>query len=241
MPSVFVLMPFDEEFTPVYSDVIKHVLEQEGFEVLRADDIQSQRNIMRDIIEMIAKSDLIIADLTSSNPNVYYELGIAHALEKPVIHLVQSPVEDVPFDLRSYRLITYSTHFTEIGKARGELAEYARKFLEGKLPVGNPVTDFYPGGDSANPPADAKSNDTFDADRESDEKYELVQLGENGHFVQRSIADPELYICPVCYAKDKIEIPIQRDRNNDYLCNSCETPFRTNPDWRPPARVRSLR
>ena len=84
---------------------------------------------MRDIIEMIEKSDLIIADLTSSNPNVYYELGIAHAFGKPVIHLVQSPVEDVPFDLRSYRLITYSTDFAEIDQAKEELAEYARKFL----------------------------------------------------------------------------------------------------------------
>ena len=239
MPSVFVLMPFDEEFTPVYSDVIKHVLEQEGFEVLRADDIQSQRNIMRDIIEMIEKSNLIIADLTSSNPNVYYELGIAHALGKPVIHLVQSPVEDVPFDLRSYRLITYSTNFAAIDHAKEELAEYARKFLEGKLLFGNPVTDFYPRVDNLSTPTPRALN-VFDADSKPDEKYRRVQLGENGHSVLQSIADPEHYICPNCYAKDKIEIPIQRDHNNDYLCNSCETPFRANPDWRPPARVRSL-
>ncbi len=167
MPSVFVLMPFDEGFTPVYSDFIKEVLEQEGFKVLRADDIQSQQNILRDIIQGIAEGDLIIADLTSSNPNVYYELGIAHALGKPVIHLVQSPVEDVPFDLRSYRLMTYNTHFAEINQAREKLAEYARKFREGGLPTGNPVTDFHPGVYSANPPDpgasppdDAKSNDS---------------------------------------------------------------------------------
>ena len=229
MPSVFVLMPFDERFDPVYSGFIKRVLEQEGFKVSRADDIQSQQSILRDIIQGIAESDLIIADLTSSNPNVYYELGVAHALEKPVIHLVQSPVEAVPFDLRSYRLITYSTNFAEIDQAMEELAEYARKFLEGELLFGNPVTDFYPGGDSSNPPADAKSNDTFDADLESDENYRLVRLGENGHFVLRSIADPEHYICPNCYGKDKAMIPLQRERD-DYRCANCNTLFRANPD-----------
>ena len=130
---MFVLMPFDKGLDPVYSGFIKKVLEQEGFKVLRADDIQSQQSILRDIIQGIAESDLIIADLTSSNPNVYYELGIAHALGKPVIHLVQSPVEAVPFDLRSYRLITYSTNFAAIDQAKEELAEYARKFLKGEL------------------------------------------------------------------------------------------------------------
>ena len=64
----------------------------------------------------------------------------------------------------------------------------------------------------------------------SDERYKLVQLGENGHFVQQSIENPRLYICPNCYANADREIPLQRDSNNDYLCHSCNTPFRTNPD-----------
>ena len=107
---------------------------------------------------------------------------------------------------------------------------------------GNPVTDFYPVVDNL----DGLSTPTpraihvFDAVSKPDEKYRRVQLGENGHSVLQSIADQGLYICPICYGKDKIEIPLQRDHNNDYLCNSCETPFRSNPDWRPPTRVRPL-
>ena len=75
----------------------------------------------------------------------------------------------------------------------------------------------------------------------SDEKYKLVQLGKDGHFVQQSIADPKLYICPNCYAKDKIEIPLQQDqaRPSDpairadqyklYICHVCNVSFTTHP------------
>ena len=129
MPSVFVLMPFDKKFDSVYSDVIKEVLEREGFKVERASNIQNLRNVMRDVIQGIVDSDLIVADLTSSNANVFYELCIAHVLEKPAILITQSPPEEVPFDLRQNRVITYSTHFDAIDKVKKELAEYARRFL----------------------------------------------------------------------------------------------------------------
>ena len=141
MSSAFVLMPFDEGFAPVYSEFIKPVLESVGVVVSRADNIESQQNILRDVMGGIGGSDLIIADLTSSNPNVYYELGVAHASRKPVIHLTQS-LEEVPFDLRSHRLIEYSTHFSKIEEAREKLRNYAEAFLRGELLIGSPVTDF---------------------------------------------------------------------------------------------------
>ena len=143
MTSVFVLMPFEDAFNSVYSGFLEKVLKGRKFDVIRADNIENQRSIMRDVIEGIVNCDLIVADLTGSNPNVYYELGIAHALGKPVIHLTQD-LEEVPFDLQSYRLIEYSTHFEEIEKAMRQLDSYASRFLEGKLQVGNPVTDFRP-------------------------------------------------------------------------------------------------
>ena len=89
MPSVFVLMPFASEFDDIFGGIIKQVFEDKGFSVKRADDIENQRNILQDIIAEIFNSDLIIADVTDSNPNVYYELGIAHALGRPVIHMTQ--------------------------------------------------------------------------------------------------------------------------------------------------------
>ena len=95
MPNAFVLMSFDNDFEALYTDFIRPVLEECGFAVERADDIENHQNILRDIIEAIDRSDLVIAELTGNNPNVLYELGLAHALKKPVIHLTQA-LEEVP-------------------------------------------------------------------------------------------------------------------------------------------------
>ena len=134
-------MPFGEEFDPIYVGFIKPVLEQAGFQVKRADDFQNQQHILKDILDGIYRRDLIVADLTSTNPNVFYELGLAHAFRKPVILLTQS-IEEVPFDLQGYRLIEYSTHFAHIERGKQRLAELARAAFEGTVSFGNPVTDF---------------------------------------------------------------------------------------------------
>lgn len=76
----FILMPFTESLNDVYDFLIKGALVEAGYQVKRADDIKSQSNILEDIVKGIIESDLIVADLTDSNANVYYELGIAHAL-----------------------------------------------------------------------------------------------------------------------------------------------------------------
>lgn len=139
--NAFVLMPFDKEFDAVYKDLIIPAFQAVGFKVKRADDIVSQQNILKDIVRSIAKADLIIADLTSSNANVFYELGLAHALQKPVIIIAQS-IEEVPFDLASYRVIQYSVHFKEITKFIEELKVRGEKAKLGKLEFSNPVSDF---------------------------------------------------------------------------------------------------
>ena len=161
--SAFVIMPFDEEFEAVYTDFIKNVLEGAGLNVDRADDIESQQNILRDIVEQIDKSDLIIADLTGVNPNVFYELGIAHAFRKPVILLTQS-IDEVPFDLKSYRLLEYSTHFARIDESKEQLARYAKGFLGGEIQFGSPVTDFHQGGIPSGQAIESTQADELDED-----------------------------------------------------------------------------
>ena len=143
MLKAFILMPFEVEFLPIYTGFLKPVLEQNGFDVNRADDLDSHQNILKDIVEQINQSDLIVADLTTGNPNVFYELGLAHALRKTVILVTQS-IEDVPFDLRSYRLLEYNVHFAYIDQAKETLANYAQQSANGELKIGNPVTDFLP-------------------------------------------------------------------------------------------------
>ncbi|MCH7496551.1 MAG: hypothetical protein IH971_01705 [Candidatus Marinimicrobia bacterium] len=160
MPRAFVIMPFDKEFDAVYAQFIKPALEKLGFEVFRADDIQNQRSILQDIVVSLSESDLVIADLTGGNENVFYELGLAHALQRPVIHLTQDS-EEIPFDLKPYRFVSYSTHFAEIDTARSRLSELASGFLSGGVRFGNPITDFLPHhGGSVKEPADQTNHST---------------------------------------------------------------------------------
>ncbi len=140
-PTAFVIMPFDEGFDEIYDDFLAQTLREAGLEVSRADDIRSSQNILKDIVRSINKSSLIVADLTDSNPNVFYELGLAHALNKPIIMLTQE-IEDLPFDLRSYRVIPYTTHFKEMDDARKALKDIVAGFLSGAENFGSPISDF---------------------------------------------------------------------------------------------------
>jgi hypothetical protein len=103
---IFVLMPFRPELKPVYEDHIKKVAEELALTVTRGDDFFTARSIMEDIWDAICAAKIIIADCTGRNPNVFYELGIAHTVGKPVILITQA-TDDVPFDLRHIRFIHY--------------------------------------------------------------------------------------------------------------------------------------
>ncbi len=116
----FVLMPFAKSFDDIYRLVIKPAVQQAGLEVMRADLIFTPGSIMEQIRSAIQQSRLCIADLTGVNPNVLYELGIAQALKKPCILMTQN-IEDVPFDLRQYRVIEYGTKQTGLEATQDHL------------------------------------------------------------------------------------------------------------------------
>jgi hypothetical protein len=139
--TAFVVMPFAPEYDEIYNLFIADALTEAGFQVQRADDLIHQRNILEDIVASIATADLIVADLTGSNANVYYEVGIAHGMGRRVVLLTQA-VDDLPFDLRSNRVIPYNTHFSAIKNARNALLEVARGAASGTLQFGSPVSDY---------------------------------------------------------------------------------------------------
>jgi guanylate kinase len=101
----FVLMPFTDEMRPVYDDHLVKVCSELGISVTRSDQIFSTRPIMDDIREAVISARYVIADLTNDNPNVFYELGVCHAMGKNVILVTQKT--DVPFDVRHIRHIRY--------------------------------------------------------------------------------------------------------------------------------------
>ncbi|WP_447970427.1 hypothetical protein [Nitrospira sp. M1] len=142
----FVVMPFDESFDAVYENLIHNTFSEAGFHVYRGDDITSQQNILRDVVTALITADIIVADLTDSNPNVYYELGLAHALKKPVVLLTQD-IGSIPFDLRPYRIIEYDTRFDRFKDAKERLATLANQIARNEIIFGNPVMDF--GGEEA--------------------------------------------------------------------------------------------
>ncbi len=103
---VFMIMPFAEEFAPIYKERIKHVTSKLDLTIKRGDDFFSEHSIMDEIWAGIYNARLVIAECTGRNANVYYELGIAHTLGKPAIMITQN-LEDTPFDLRHLRTIVY--------------------------------------------------------------------------------------------------------------------------------------
>ena len=116
----FVMMPFKPS-DMVYSKLIKPVAELFGLTVLRADDIYSPGLVTEQIRTAIQQARLCIADVSEQNPNVLYEVGIAHTLGKPTV-LLTNNIKDLPFDLKTIRVIVYNPNFLETAKVGLEAA-----------------------------------------------------------------------------------------------------------------------
>lgn len=102
----FILMPFVAPIDGYYEHIFKPALQSAGYKVTRADDLFAPRPIILDIQESIRDADLVLCEMTGKNPNVFYELGLAHALGKSAI-LLSRREDDIPFDLRHIRVIIY--------------------------------------------------------------------------------------------------------------------------------------
>jgi hypothetical protein len=103
---VFVLMPFSDDLQPIYSDHIRAVTASLDLRCARADDFFTTGSVMADIWAAINSAAVIVADCTNRNPNVFYEIGLAHARGKDTVLITQS-LDDIPFDLRHLRVIPY--------------------------------------------------------------------------------------------------------------------------------------
>jgi hypothetical protein len=106
-PFVFVLMPFDAAFDDIYKLGINAACEDAGAHAERVDEQVYDGSILTRIYNQIAKADIIVADMTGRNPNVFYETGYAHALDQRVILLTQC-ADDIPFDLKHHPHIVYA-------------------------------------------------------------------------------------------------------------------------------------
>lgn len=105
--SCFVLMPFSPSYDAEYKRVIQPAVEAAGLECIRGDEIYSKPQITADIWKSLRAARIVIAELTGRNSNVFYELGLAHAIGKPAIILTRKE-DDVPFDLKGLRYVYYN-------------------------------------------------------------------------------------------------------------------------------------
>jgi hypothetical protein len=106
-PKAFIVMQFGGPFDDLYRKVISPILGRAGFDAQRADDVFKPGIIIQDIIQQITEADIVIAEITPVNANVFYELGYAHALRKPTILLANRTTDKLPFDVSGHRVIFY--------------------------------------------------------------------------------------------------------------------------------------
>ncbi|MGZ5445108.1 MAG: hypothetical protein ACXW5U_24980 [Thermoanaerobaculia bacterium] len=145
-PRAFVLMPFAPEFDATFCDLIMPALT--GYEVSRADTRLDERGVLEKIITGIRDAALIVADVSNSNPNVMYELGVAHTMGKPTIMIAQSAA-NLPFDIGSYTVHEYPPTPERRSTTLQQLRQLAEAYRQGLIVFANPVTDFAPSVSSA--------------------------------------------------------------------------------------------
>ncbi len=130
MPVCFVIMPFRPELHYMYL-YLQHHIEATFPDATcqRGDDEILTVPLLDKINSLIQRADVVIADCTGRNPNVFYELGIAHALEKPVVLVTQDEIEEAPTDVRAFEFIKYGLgdHLVFLDKLDRALGKYLQK------------------------------------------------------------------------------------------------------------------
>ncbi|MCL4707058.1 hypothetical protein KJ068_17960 [bacterium] len=139
----FVIMPFSDDMAEVYWKAIQPACDKAGFSALRVDQLEGVYNINQKIIENIFSSEAIIADLTDWRPNVFYELGVAHAIDNKTAMIIQKK-DKVPFDVHSYRCIEYEQTEAGLTKLSNSLVSLLRGLEVWRKHPTNPVQQFKP-------------------------------------------------------------------------------------------------
>jgi tetratricopeptide (TPR) repeat protein len=130
LPHAFVVMPFGRkqsldgrwiDFNAIYANLIKPALEEAEFEPFRADEENVSGDILTDMFQELLLADLVIADLSIDNANVFYELGVRHSMRKRGLVHIQSGRSYMPFDIFNVRTLPY--HTDKMGRPDPEFLE----------------------------------------------------------------------------------------------------------------------
>lgn len=119
----FVMMPFSHDFDDIYNAVVRG-LHRARCMALRSDETELPGMISEQILKSIRAARFCLADISGGNPNVMYELGVAHALEKTTILMSRDPQDAIPIDVRNFRRIEYVP--TKLDSLQIEIERVAR-------------------------------------------------------------------------------------------------------------------
>ena len=116
----FVICPIGPDNTPIrdnsdnlYTYIIKPIAEELNYDVIRADHIREPGSVSNQVISQLYNANLVVADLSDNNPNVFYELAIRHMVDLPIIHMIRTG-QKIPFDISLMRTIYYDDLFEDI-------------------------------------------------------------------------------------------------------------------------------
>lgn len=129
-PKVFVVMQFQDSYNELYEEVIKPICHDYGLDVTRADESVNNGSVIKDILAELTESTLVVADITPDNPNVYYEVGYAHAIRKDVILLCNEQRTRLPFDLADFRTVFYKDTIAGHSQIKVRLRKHLEDILK---------------------------------------------------------------------------------------------------------------
>ncbi len=122
-----IMMPFDDEFVPVRS-VIKEACDAVALRPVVADEVWESPSIVQDVFAMIYNARVVVTDFSGLNPNVMYEMGLAHAMGRDVVPIAQH-MEKLPFDIAHYRTIVYRNDREGLVELRRKLEQALRSIV----------------------------------------------------------------------------------------------------------------
>ena len=212
---LFIISPIGSEgsekwmrFNGVQRNLIAHVCEPLGYECIRADQLNRPGTITSQIVDCLIDYELVVADLSTLNPNVFYELAIRHAVDKPVI-LIAEKGTDLPFDVKPERVIFYSLNYEDMVKAQETLREFVESVESGEYKIETPVKSKIT-IERTNVVKDSELLEKMDyliekLDRNTDSSGSIMKMGGRPQF-----SAPRRVIIPV--ENPKLQIPYEELR-----------------------------
>lgn len=125
----FVVMQFTTPYQELYAEVIKPVAKDFDLEAYHAGEVYGPGIVLQDIVQGIVDAQVVIAEITPANQNVFYELGYAHALGKPTILLAERG-KTLPFDITGYRCVFYDNTIAGKSGVEAALRNHLRAIFE---------------------------------------------------------------------------------------------------------------